>query len=72
MKDKLTDQHRLFYVNDKLEFAKFYDPKIIDKEIIIKNFLESKDWEFYKDVWEVRKVKNIEISPDLKEVRITT
>jgi hypothetical protein len=71
MLNPISKDHRLFYVNGKLEFALFYDKSIKDKEIIINTFLESKDWKWYKSYYEVKKVKKIEVSKDLKEFRIT-
>lgn len=65
-----TKSNRLFYINDKLEFSLFYDPTIVDKDLIIKKFLDSKDWEFYKSIWEIKKVKKIDISDDLMVVRV--
>jgi hypothetical protein len=67
---RLTDKHRLFYVNDVLEFALFYDPRVTDKETIIKTFLDSKEWKFYEFTYEIKKVKKAEISEDLKIVKI--
>lgn len=66
----ITDKHRCFYVNGKLEFALWYDSAIVDKEKIIKDFLESRDFKFLADYcgW---KVKKTEISDDLKRVDIT-
>lgn len=67
----LTDKHRSFFVNDKLEFALFFDPNIKDTEKIINDFLESKDWKWFKDFYNIKKIKKTEISKDLREVRIT-
>lgn len=72
MAAEITDKHRLFYINNILGFALFYDSKIIDKDTIIKNFLESSDWKFYERIWEVKKIVKTSISEDLKEVRVET
>jgi hypothetical protein len=66
-----TDKHRKFYINGELFFSLFYDPAIIDKNKIISDFLESKDWKWYKYTFEVKE-KNTSISKDLKEVYIET
>jgi hypothetical protein len=70
MQNRITDQHRLFYVNGELEFALFYDPKIVDKSTIINSFLESRDWKWYMQVYDLKKVEKATISKDLKRVDI--
>lgn len=66
----ITDKHRLFYVNDKMEFALFYDASIKDPKVIVDSFLASKDFKCQAAYcgW---KVKNTKISKDLKRVDIT-
>jgi hypothetical protein len=66
----VTEKHRCFIVNGKLEFALFFDPAITDKNIIIKTFFDSKDWKWHLDYFKVKVIKT-EVSPDLKEVYIT-
>lgn len=66
----VTSEHRCFYVNGKLEFALFFDPTIKDKQLIIKTFLESKDWKWYESYFKVKVIKT-EITKDLKEVHIS-
>lgn len=61
--------HRKFYVNEKLEFALFYDSKIVDKGLILKTFLESKEWKSFCHYFSF-KVSSTKISKDLKEVHI--
>lgn len=68
---RITDKHRLFFVNDVLEFALFFDPNIKDKDKIVEEFLTSKDWIWYKDYFKVR-VQNIQVSEDLREIKIAT
>jgi hypothetical protein len=70
MAGEITDKHRLFFVNAKLEFALYFDPKIKDKDLILKNFFDSKDWKWYEKLWEVKKVIKTTISDDLREIRI--
>ena len=66
----VTSKHRLFYVNGKLEFAIFYDPSVIDKDIIRANFTSSKDWKAFLRQNEVKSVKNFDFSDDLTTVQI--
>lgn len=66
----ITDKHRKFYVNGKLEFALFYDPKEKNKQEIEKNFLDSHMWKSWANYCNL-KVISVDISKDLKEVYIT-
>ena len=70
MIDHITDDHRLVYINGKLEFALFYDKSIKDKKVILNNFLESKDWKWYKSYYEIKKISKSELSKNLKEIKI--
>ena len=65
----ITESHRLFYVNDKLEFALYYNDAIKDPKQIVADFLASKDFKFMAQYcgW---KVKSTKISKDLKRVDI--
>lgn len=67
----ITDKHRKFIINGEVFFALFYDPTIIDKKKIIDDFLSSKDWKWYKRIFEVKESK-VTVSKDLKEVYIET
>ena len=67
----LTNFHRKFFVNNKLEFALFFDAKIKDKDKIIQDFLESKDWKWHLNYFNVTVTKTT-ISKDLMEIYITT
>ena len=66
----ITDKHRLFYVNGKLEFALFYDKSVTDKEKIKENFLKDRDWLSFERYNQIKTIKSFEVSDDLKEVRI--
>ena len=55
---RITDKHRLFFVDEKLEFAIFFDPNIKDKDKIIEEFITSKDWLWYKDYFNIKQEKN--------------
>jgi hypothetical protein len=72
VKNYITDKHRLFYINDVMEFALFYDSKVIDKKLILDTFLESKNWKFYCQTYEVKRILKSKVSDDLKRVDITT
>lgn len=62
--------HRKFYVNDKLEFALFYDKKVKDKDTIINTFIESKDWKSFVNYCKFN-LTDIRVSKDLSEVFVT-
>lgn len=65
----ITEKHRVFIVNGKMEFAWFYDDKIKDKKQILDDFLDSKDWKSYLEYNKV-KIKSANISKDLKTITI--
>ena len=67
----LSPKHRKFYVNDRLEFALFYDALITDKDKILKDFLDSSLWKCHESYCKL-KIVSTKISEDLKEVWITT
>ena len=47
----ITDKHRKFYIDGKLEYALFYNPEVVDKEQIVKDFLESISWKDYSNFY---------------------
>lgn len=65
----ITEKHRLFYVNGKLEFAFYFDATVKDPKKIIEEFLDCKDFKCQADYcgW---KVKSTKISEDLMRVDI--
>lgn len=70
MSPQITEDHRQFFINDKLEFALFYDKKIKDKEKIIEDFLKGLDWKSFAIYSKVKKIIKTEVSKDLKKVFI--
>jgi hypothetical protein len=66
----ITEKHRLFYINDKLEFALFYDKSLVDKDKIKNSFLNGKDWKDYERYNKVTSITSFNISDDLKVVNI--
>lgn len=66
---KINKPHRKFYVNDKLEFSFYYDETIKDKDQILKEFFNCRDWKFMKTYcnWEVKDTK---INSDLSVIYI--
>lgn len=66
-----TQGHRNFFINGKREFAVFFNPEIVDKEVIVREFIESKDWKWYAGHFGV-KVKSSKVSDDLLRVDIET
>ena len=65
----ITDKHRLFIINGKLEFALFCEPSDT-KESIETEFLNSSYWKDYRRVYEVKKVTSFKVSKDLKKIQI--
>jgi len=66
----ITDRHRVFYINDKLEYALFYNKEIVDKEKIKDNFLAGKDWKDFSRYNDVKSIISFIVSEDLKTVHI--
>lgn len=60
-------KHRHFYVNDVLKFGFFFDPAIVDKKVIVDEFLKCRDFKSLADYcgWKVLKTS---ISDDLMRV----
>lgn len=69
MSGELTDKHRLFYLDDELTYAFFFDPAVTDKKKILEDFFNCRDWKWHVDYFKV-KVASAIVSDDLKEVRI--
>ena len=69
--DEINIPRRDFYINNVLEFSLFYDESISDKDSIIARFLESNDWKWFKNLYNV-KFKEGNVSDDLKRVDIIT
>lgn len=65
------EKHRCFYVDDVLRYALYYDKNITDPKVIVDNFIASKDWREYSELWQVKPYK-FKVSPDLKRVDIVT
>lgn len=63
--------HRNFHVDGKLEFALFFDPNVKDKEKIVNDFLDSRDWKWWAD-YNKFEVDSWSISEDLINVYIIT
>lgn len=69
MGGKLDPDYRNIYVNGTLEFSLFYDPLITDKNTIINQFIEDREWKFFIKRNKF-KVTKISISNDLKIIKI--
>lgn len=62
-------KYRCFFVNDKFEFALFFDNTVTDKNLILSDFLNWKDWKFHLFYFDVEFV-SAKFSDDLSRVDI--